>query len=464
MWCCKFIIETSRKEIKKMDIVRSRDFSLPKILQYLTRYCLSFDEVGFARHKKHEILKPLESDLKEEDYKLNWNDDLETTMVADFMSMIRKVPVSCSWKHNRGFRVNMGGNDDKSPGDINQIHVDYDRYLQNSIKESEWAHTSVISVNLKSFWSSASNEHQFQVASRKFLQNKSFLKEIDVIFSGYMVDIYGVSPWGRIVAGVVIEDPELCFSTEQADSGIIPHIAEACQEEVKTVVFVPNNTSVVIYSLPYHQRFYELGIQERWVKFGIEDERRNIPIHKVRKQLGGEKSSTLLKVYTVTGCDETSKIGIKAPAVASKSESYLDNFGFESLRDSSFVCAKKYLVRVISSKPNCKAFNNLKYEMFKNELWMNFHLHQAPFMDICCGAIILCNYPQTFWTAAVKYLSLQILMDHWKWTVRNLPYHQTSRQSVVVRKNVQRIVDVGGHSLHGVLRLYKWRERIGFWN
>ena len=54
-----------------MDIVRSRDFSLPKILQYLTRYCPSFDEVGFARHKKHEILKPLESDLKEEDYKLN---------------------------------------------------------------------------------------------------------------------------------------------------------------------------------------------------------------------------------------------------------------------------------------------------------------------------------------------------------------------------------------------------------
>ena len=33
---------------------------------------------------------------------------------------------------------------------------------------------SVISVDLKSFLSSASNKHQLQLASRKFFQNKSF--------------------------------------------------------------------------------------------------------------------------------------------------------------------------------------------------------------------------------------------------------------------------------------------------
>ena len=41
--------------------------------------------------KKHEILKPLKSDLQEEDYKLNGSDDLETAVVVDFMSMIRKL-------------------------------------------------------------------------------------------------------------------------------------------------------------------------------------------------------------------------------------------------------------------------------------------------------------------------------------------------------------------------------------
>ena len=37
-----------------------------------------------------------------------------------------------------------------SQGDINQVA--YDSFLQNSIKESERAHVSVIPVNLKPFW------------------------------------------------------------------------------------------------------------------------------------------------------------------------------------------------------------------------------------------------------------------------------------------------------------------------
>ena len=72
-----------------------------------------------------------------------------------------------------------------------------------------------------------------------------------------------------------------------------------------------NNTSVVIYSLAYHQRFCEHGIQELWIKFEIKDGCRNIPIHKLGQQLGGEKCSALLKAYILTGFDVTSKIGTK---------------------------------------------------------------------------------------------------------------------------------------------------------
>ena len=57
-----------------------------------TRDCPLFDEAGLAGYKKHEILKPLESDLQEEDYKLNWKDNLKTAVVVGFMSIIRKVP------------------------------------------------------------------------------------------------------------------------------------------------------------------------------------------------------------------------------------------------------------------------------------------------------------------------------------------------------------------------------------
>ena len=54
---------------------------------------------------------------------------------------------------------------------MNQIRVVYVIYKITSVTS-----------NLKSFWSSASNK----VASTNFLQ-KSFLKEIDVILSGYMI-------------------------------------------------------------------------------------------------------------------------------------------------------------------------------------------------------------------------------------------------------------------------------------
>ena len=85
-----------------------------------------------------------------------------------------------------------------------------------------------------------------------------------------------------------MEGPEVYLSTEEANSRIIPHIVETCQEEVKMFVVVPNDTSVVIYSLAYHQRFCELGIENLGVKSGIEDGRRNISIQKVRQQLGGK--------------------------------------------------------------------------------------------------------------------------------------------------------------------------------
>ena len=54
-----------------------------------------------------------------------------------------------------------------------------------------------------------------------------------MILSGYMTDAYGVYPVERIVAGLVTEDPNLCFSVKEAASRIIPHFSIACQEETK---------------------------------------------------------------------------------------------------------------------------------------------------------------------------------------------------------------------------------------
>ena len=89
-----------------------------------------------------------------------------------------------------------------------------------------------------------------------------------------------------------------------------------------------NDNDNVMYSIAYRQKFYELGIQELWVKFGIKDGCRNILIHKLGQQLGGEKCLALLKSYILNGCDVTSNVGTKVSAVAPKPESNLKPAGF----------------------------------------------------------------------------------------------------------------------------------------
>ena len=76
-----------------------------------------------------------------------------------------------------------------------------------------------------------------------------------------MTNMYGAYPGECNVAGAVTKDPGLCFSIEGADSRIIPHIVKAYQDEVKRVV---------ICSLVYRQRFFELEFQEPWVKLDAE--------------------------------------------------------------------------------------------------------------------------------------------------------------------------------------------------
>ena len=68
-------------------------------------------------------MKPLESDLQEEDYKLNWNDDRKTAVVVEFMSMIRKVQIHVHKNINEALESTWAVT--LYPQVKNQIHVVY---------------------------------------------------------------------------------------------------------------------------------------------------------------------------------------------------------------------------------------------------------------------------------------------------------------------------------------------------
>ena len=164
--------------------------------------------------------------------------------------------------------------------------------------------------------------------------------------------------------------PDLDLMTEEADLGIIPHIQKAVMTGVRRVIIHSNETDVVVY-------FISIGIENLWIKFGIGDKSRHVPVHKLGVVLGAQLCKVIFKSLVLTGCDVTSKVGTKAAALDSEPELYLESFGeMNEPFLGSFEKAEKYLVRVLQK--NSKGANlPMKYEFLHQSLCMRLkHYNQ----------------------------------------------------------------------------------------
>ena len=76
---------------KKIDIARSRGNSTREILHYDHVEYPSFDEGSLIKHKKHELLVPLEQLFHTPEYQFDKTVTAEISVIVDFMSLIRKI-------------------------------------------------------------------------------------------------------------------------------------------------------------------------------------------------------------------------------------------------------------------------------------------------------------------------------------------------------------------------------------
>ena len=147
----------------------------------------------------------------------------------------------------------------------------------------------------------------------------------------------------------IIERDDLNCIEEEADSQIVLHTACAAKKDFRQFLVLSNDTDVVMYNLAYFHVYKTMNVNKIWVKFGILENQRHIPVHQLAEILGTEKSRALLKAHILTGCDITSKIGSKPAAFKACPEKYLYDFG-EEFHDYHLQMAEKYLVKVI--EPN----------------------------------------------------------------------------------------------------------------
>ena len=97
------------------------------------------------------------------------------------------------------------------------------------------------------------------------------------MLSGYITDSEGMKPWVELYQGDLQTCSDFDLMNEVADSRITPHIQKAiCRDIVHS-----NDSVIVIYLLYYIHYFINLHIEDFWIKFGIRDKSRHIPVHKL---------------------------------------------------------------------------------------------------------------------------------------------------------------------------------------
>ena len=133
--------------------------------------------------------------------------------------------------------------------------------------------------------------------------------------------------------------------------------------------------------------------------------------------MGGEKCSALMKVYILTGYDVTSLIGTEVSAAASKPENYLNNFGIEPLRDFNFVCAERYLLRVINLKSNCETFNDLRYQIYKTKEKAQNEL--PPTSSTISGHLLKSHYIMYLFSNLLDSCSKILQLANYGWIIEN---------------------------------------------
>ena len=85
---------------------------------------------------------------------------------------------------------------------------------------------------------------------------------------------------------------DLQVSVEESDARIIIHIFHAARSGMKCVIVLSNDTDVVVLLLRYMFELFRKGLEEMWIKVGVGDRVRYVPLHKLAKHLGSTVSSS----------------------------------------------------------------------------------------------------------------------------------------------------------------------------
>ena len=338
---------------------------------------------------KSNLVTELEKTLQPSDYVTQdkW-DQLQTACLVDVMANIRGIEMK---KHE-----NYGSFGD---GFLNMIRsracsatrMDFifDTYVAGSVKDAERLrrtkttpidiHSIAANVplpkNLNTFWPSSSNKTMLQVFFKEHIISEANTKfpHATVVMSG----TGGDAPTPAVsFQNSIVQLPELCYDIEEADLRIIPHAMHAARAGYKRIVVLSSDTDVLVLLIYYWNVLNEQGLEEVWIRAGVGNSVRHIPVHTLCAKLGSDVCRILPSVHAISGCDNTSKVGTKSAALKANPVMYLTGFGRSAnYGEECSANAESYIVQLFKKDSQFKTLDELRY-------WLYHHSKATSLQDL----------------------------------------------------------------------------------
>ena len=161
----------------------------------------------------------------------------------------------------------------------------------------------------------------------------------------------------------IIPVPELDVHIEEEDVRMIPHALHATNQGTTIIVLISNDTDVMVLALHFWGILKGHGLKEMWMRAGVGNSTRYIPLHILAERLASNACGTLIALHHLTGCDSTSKFGTKASALKAKADHYLSHFGKDP-NNNDLGMAEEFLVNVYKPGTKYKTLDELRYHLY----------------------------------------------------------------------------------------------------
>lgn len=159
--------------------------------------------------------------------------------------------------------------------------------------------------------------------------------------------------------------PNLNTTFQEADFAIPLHALYLFNSGYEKVLVVSNDTDIDVMLLYFMPQFQEHGMKELWMQAGPSHAIRYIPLHLLHARMGNELCKVLPALYTLTGCDWTSKVGTKKSALEADAETLLQGFGkYPAIVEAEAKQAEKFLVNVLKRNSSSDTFTMLRKEIY----------------------------------------------------------------------------------------------------